>query len=42
MEYFMYIILKVGSIPAINQLQTILVPCFAHASILIAIKQKAH
>jgi hypothetical protein len=31
-----------GSIPAINQLQTIFDPCFAHANILIAIKQKAH
>jgi len=42
MEYFMYIVLKVGRIPAINQLQTILDPYFAHANILIAIKQKAH
>jgi hypothetical protein len=42
MEYLMYIILKVGSIPTINQLQTILDPCSAYANILIAIRQKAH
>jgi hypothetical protein len=42
MEYFVYIILKVGNIPSIDQFQTILDPCFAHANILIAIKQKAY